>query len=164
MDGVLLAIRFVREEKRPFLATCGGFQHAIIEFARNVLGLAEADHAESAPQARTQIISPLSCSLVEQDGEILLTEGSRLRAAYGTARVIERYHCSYGVNNSFRQVLSGGGLTLAGVDKEGAVRAVEIPAHPFFVGTLFQPERSALDGAVHPVIKAFLDASRKQDG
>ena len=65
MDGALRAIRFARETPRPFLGTCGGFQHALIEYARSVLGWADADHAESAPGAGRAVVSPLSCALVE---------------------------------------------------------------------------------------------------
>ncbi len=63
MDGALLAIRYAREQKRPFLGTCGGFQHAIIEYARNVLGWADADPAETAPDAARPVIAPLQCAL-----------------------------------------------------------------------------------------------------
>src|SRR6266478_1625832 len=65
MEGALRAIRFARETHRPFLGTCGGFQHAVIEYARNVLGLADADHTETNPRAVLPLISQLSCSLVE---------------------------------------------------------------------------------------------------
>src|SRR3954469_4339596 len=83
MDGALRVIRFAREHGRPFLGTCGGFQHALIEFARNVLGHGGAEHAETSPEAALPLISRLSCSLVEQRGTVTLTEGSRLRAVYG---------------------------------------------------------------------------------
>jgi CTP synthase (UTP-ammonia lyase) len=65
MDGALRAIRFAREARRPFLGTCGGFQHAVVEYARNVLGWADAEHAETAPEANRHVISMLECGLVE---------------------------------------------------------------------------------------------------
>jgi CTP synthase (UTP-ammonia lyase) len=80
MEGALSAIRFAREREVPFLGTCGGFQHALIEYASNILGLTEADHAESNPEAKAQIVMPLSCSLVGAKGKIALSEGSRARA------------------------------------------------------------------------------------
>src|SRR5437667_8803065 len=101
MEGALRAIGFARRNRRPFLGTCGGFQHAIIEYARNVLGLAQADHTESNPAASLPLISRLSCSLVEQQGKISLREGSRIRHIYGRPEVLEMYHCNFGLNPSY---------------------------------------------------------------
>ena len=75
-EGALNAIRVAREHRIPFLGTCGGFQHAVIEYARNVLGWTAADHAEVNPQAALALIAPLSCSLVEKTGEIRLAAES----------------------------------------------------------------------------------------
>jgi CTP synthase (UTP-ammonia lyase) len=83
MDGALSAIRVARERHIPFLGTCGGFQHAMIEYARNVLGWADAEHAETAPQATRQVIVPLLCSLVEVTDAVQLAADSRLAQAYG---------------------------------------------------------------------------------
>lgn len=160
-DGALAAIRFARESGRPFFGTCGGFQHAVIEYARNVLGMTDADHTESNPTAATPVISRLTCSLVEQTGVVKLAEGSKVRAAYGTAEAAEGYHCNYGVNPAYEMVFAEPSrLRVAGRDTAGEVRAVELNGHPFFVGTLYQPERSALRGEVHPLITAFIQASR----
>ena len=90
--GALAAIRYAREQRRPFLGTCGGFQHAVLEYARNVCGLPEAAHAEIAPEAQQRVIAPLACSLVEKTEEILLAEDSLLRRAYGCTRAVEGYH------------------------------------------------------------------------
>jgi CTP synthase (UTP-ammonia lyase) len=81
--GALAAVRFARETRRPFLGTCGGFQHAVIEFARNVAGLAHADHAETNPSADTLVVTRLACSLVEQTNTLRLAPDSLLHAAYG---------------------------------------------------------------------------------
>lgn len=159
MIGALDAIRWARETGRPFLGTCGGFQHALIEFARNVAGLASADHAESNPHAESLIVTPLSCSLVEKTGGIHFVSGSRLQNAYGRNGATESYHCNYGFNTKFQARLEKAGLRFSGFDDAGEVRAMELPAHPFFVGTLFQPERSALSGTVHPLIRAFVQAA-----
>lgn len=155
--GALAAIRFARESGRPFLGTCGGFQHAVIEYARNVLGLHAADHAETAPNADVPLIARLSCSLVEKSGAVVPVAGSRLRAAYGVDRADETYHCNYGVNPAYERLLAGdGGLRVCARDAAGDVRAVELTSHPFFVATLFQPERSALHGIAHPLVTAFV--------
>src|SRR5260370_6553719 len=87
--GALDAIRYAREHGRPFLGTCGGFQHALIEYARNVCGMPDAEHAETSPGAALPLISPLACSLVERSEEILLAEGGVLRRAYGLPRITE---------------------------------------------------------------------------
>ncbi len=163
-DGALTAIRHARETARPYLGTCGGFQHALLEYARNVLGHATAEHAELAPDAAMPVITRLTCSLVEKTGTVLLTEGSRLRAFYGSAEVQEGYHCNYGLNPAYERLLCGpAGLHVAARDAAGEVRAVELAGHPFFFATLFQPERSALRGMEHPLITAFVAAAARVD-
>jgi CTP synthase (UTP-ammonia lyase) len=158
MDGALAAIRFARETGRPFLGTCGGFQHALIEFARNVCGVPAADHAETNPGAAELVVTQLSCSLVEVTREIRFTPGSRLHAIFGGRTAREGYHCSYGPNATWQERLGTRGLKFSGFDDSGEVRAGELEGHPFFVGTLFQPERSALRGGPHPLITAFVRA------
>jgi CTP synthase (UTP-ammonia lyase) len=163
--GALAAIRFARESPRPFLGTCGGFQHAVLEYARNALGHGAAHHAETAPDAVMPVIARLACSLVEKSGSVRLADGSRLRGIYGTAEVEEGYHCNYGFNPAYERMLSDpAGLRVAARDPAGEVRAVELAGHPFFIATLFQPERSALRGADHPLINAFVAAACGQPG
>ncbi len=158
MEGALDAIRFARENGRPFLGTCGGFQHALIEIVRNVAGRAEADHAESNPDAELAIMTPLVCSLVEATGEIHLIDGSRLRDVIAAPTVTEGYRCSYGFNTECEALLSDTGVRFVGFDNDGDPRAFELDGHPFFFGTLFQPERSALTGRSHLLISAFVSA------
>ena len=160
MQGALEAIRWARETGCPFLGTCGGFQHALIEFARNVAGLIGADHAESNAHAETLVVTPLSCSLVEKSGALHFVSGSQLRRFYGCEQALEAYHCNYGLNDAYRARLEKAGLCFSGFDDAGDVRALELSSHPFFIGTLFQPERSALRDAVHPLITAFVRAIR----
>jgi CTP synthase (UTP-ammonia lyase) len=95
MAGALQAIRHAREYGVPFLGTCGGFQHAVLEYARNMLGWHDADHAETAPNASRAVIAPLSCSLVEESGEVHLLADTHIRTAYGHATITEGYHCRY---------------------------------------------------------------------
>jgi len=159
MDGALNGIRYAREQGMPFLGTCGGFQHALIEYARNVLGLREADHAESNPDATLPLIAPLSCSLAEATGEINLHEGTRIHAIYGRAHIVEGFNCTYGVNPEYQELLRDGKLHISATAEQGEVRAVELDEHPFFIAVLFQPERSALRGVVHPLISAYLQAA-----
>lgn len=160
-DGALAAIRFARESGRPFLGTCGGFQHAVIEYARNVLGLHAADHAETAPNADMPLIARLSCSLVEKSGTIFAVAGTRLCAAYGSETANETYHCNYGLNPTYEKLFAGDSdMRVCARDSTGDVRAVELASHPFFVATLFQPERSALRDVEHPLVTAFVAAVR----
>jgi CTP synthase (UTP-ammonia lyase) len=162
MDGALRAIRFARQQPRPFLGTCGGFQHAVVEYARNVLGWADAEHAETAPDAARPVIVALACSLVEVSDKVRLRPGSRIAAAYGTAEASEGYHCRYGLNEAFRATLASGALRIAAEDEGGDVRALELEGHPFFVATLFQPERAALAGRLPPLVAAFARAAVAQ--
>ena len=159
MGGALRAIQFARESKRPFLGTCGGFQHAVIEYARNVLRLGEADHAESNPDAAMPMITRLSCPLAGARASIRLKPGSRIQAIYGSIEVAENYNCNFGLNPRFESLLNDGKMIVSGRDEKGEVRAVELNGHRFYIATLFQPEQSALTGAAHPLIRAFVRAA-----
>jgi CTP synthase len=157
MDGVLAAIRFARETGRPFLGTCGGCQHALIEFARNVCGLAAADHAETNPTAGAAlVITPLACPLVDKTGDLHFVPDSRLQEIYGRDTAHEGYHCKYGPEPAWRGRLESAGLRFTALDQNDDLRAFELPGHPFFFGTLFQPERSAQLDEPHPLIAAFV--------
>jgi CTP synthase (UTP-ammonia lyase) len=159
MEGALRGIRFARETGRPFLGTCGGFQHAVIEYARNVLGFSEADHAESNPGAAMPVMTRLACSLTGAKGSIRLTPGSRLHTIYGRTEIAENFNCNFGLNPRYEAILGDGKLTVVGRDDQGEVRAVELAGNAFFIATLFQPELSALGGTAHPLICAFVRAA-----
>lgn len=159
-DGALRAIRFAREQGRPFLGTCGGFQHAVLEYARNVLGWADAEHGELAPDAERAVIAQLSCSLVEVSDTVRLAPYTRIAQAYGSVDIHEGYRCRYGINPTFADALLEGNLIPTGHDSAGDLRAVELLDHPFFVATLFQPERAALKGITPPLALALLKACR----
>jgi len=158
MAGALAAIRYARERGLPFLGSCGGFQHALLEYARNVCGMPEAEHAETDPGAPLRLITPLACSLVEQSDEIVLAEGGQFRRAYGRERITEGYHCSYGLNREYESRIFRGGLRATAHDRNGEVRGVELARHPFFVAALFQPKRRALTNEVPPLVAAFVTA------
>src|SRR5712691_9672832 len=119
MEGALRAIGFARRNQRPFLGTCGGFQHAIIEYARNVLELTEADHAETSPNAVMPLISPLTCSLRGERVGISLKPGSRAAKLYGRTEIVEEYNCSFGVNPQFQPLLEKGSIQITGTDDAG---------------------------------------------
>ena len=161
MSGALQAIRYARESGKPFLGTCGGCQHALIEYARNVLGITEAGHAETDPDASVLFISPLKCALRDVKGDILLVPDASAREIYGSDRAEEEYNCGFGLNPEYRERLQASGVKIGGVDIEGDARIFEFPNHPFFIATLFQPERSALhdESRPHPLVTAYLRAA-----
>ncbi|GAB2739905.1 CTP synthase C-terminal region-related (seleno)protein [Kitasatospora kifunensis] len=165
-DGVLAAIRTARESGVPFLGTCGGFQHALLEFARNVCGLERAGHVENDPATADEdaVIVPLACSLVGHEGTIKVSPGSRAARLLGADRTQARYHCNYGPNPQHLDVLREHGLVFTGTDESGEVRIAELPTHPFFLATLFQPELDGDGTRVHPLITALATAAADHAG
>ena len=157
-EGALAAIRVARESRIPLLGTCGGFQHIVLEYARNVLGIEDADHEETNPQALTLVISRLDCSLVGRTMTVSLQQGSRVASLYGRSTTEERYLCNFGVNPSYADQLASRGLRVVGSDADGVVRVVELEDHPFFVGTLFLPQLSSKPSVPHPIVSGFLRA------
>ncbi len=161
MDGALSAIKFARENNIPFLGTCGGFQHAVIEYFRNVIGIKDADHFESNPETSTPVISALSCSMVEKNGDIFLEDSTFAKRIFSSEKTNETYHCNYGFNQDYLELLKKSDLRISGYNENKEVRIVELKNHPFFIATLFQPERSSLKNKTHPLIDAFVEASLK---
>jgi CTP synthase (UTP-ammonia lyase) len=157
-DGALRSIEWARTRHIPFLGTCGGFQHAVLEIVRHVLGWGDAAHAELDPAARDPLIAPLACALVEKSERIVPTGHGRFAQWFGAARD-EGFHCSFGLNSIYEAMLENAGLEIAARGSSGEARAVELRNHDFFVGTLFQPERAALRGELHPLVAAFISAS-----
>ena len=154
--AALRAIRFARECGLPFLGTCAGFQQAVIEFARSVLGLEQADHAESNTDAALPVIAPLPVPLIERSATVVLDPASRVAQIYQRTVVAERYRCAFGLNPEYLAPLHRGGLRVTGVDEVGGASVLEYPEHPFFFATLFLPERSSRARAPHPLVTAFL--------
>ncbi len=163
MDGALSAIKFARENKIPFLGTCGGFQHAVIEYFRNVIGINEADHLETNPDASAPVIYLLSCSMVEKNGDIFLEDGTIVKKLFYTDKTNETYHCNYGFNHNYIKQLKRSDLKISGYDENKEIRIIELQNYPFFIATLFQPERSSLKNQNHPLIDAFVEAANKRD-
>jgi CTP synthase (UTP-ammonia lyase) len=157
MQNVLDSIRYVREKKIPALGNCGGFQHMIIEFARNVCGITLADHEETNPGSPDLLIEKLSCSLVEQQEELTVVDkNSLLFDIIQKEKLVGKYFCSYGLNNSYVDQLQSKGLIPTALSKDGQVRAFEISDHPFFIGTLFQPALTSTVDDPNPIIIAFV--------
>ncbi|GGV15895.1 CTP synthase [Kitasatospora herbaricolor] len=163
--GALAAVRTAREGGIPFLGTCGGFQHAVLEYARNVCGLGRATHAESPERPGTAeededlLVVPLTCSLVGHEGVIEITPDTLAARVLGSTRTLERYHCAYGLNARYLDVLREHGLRFSGADENGEVRIAELPGHPFFLVSLFQPELAGDGTRAHPAIGALAAAA-----
>ena len=157
--AVYAAIAAARTSGQPFLGTCAGFQYAVIEFARNVAGLVDADHAETAPGAKTLVIDRLACSLVAEERFVTAVPGTRLHAICGSAPFRGFHWCNFGLASAYVERLTAHGLAVGARADDAGVEAVELAGHPFFMATLFQPQIGSVDGEpVHPVLGAFLSA------
>jgi CTP synthase (UTP-ammonia lyase) len=159
LEGALDAIRFARENDVPCLGTCGGFQHMVLELARDILGYPDADHAESNPAGRRLFITPLSCSLKGQTMDVILVAGSLAARSYGQEETKERYYCDFGLNPEYAGELEATGLVVSGSGPEGEARIVELPSRRFFMGTLFVPQASSTLTSPHPLIVGLLEAA-----
>ncbi|MEU8922652.1 hypothetical protein AB0D10_17205 [Kitasatospora sp. NPDC048545] len=157
--GAVAAVRTARERGIPFLGTCAGFQHAVLEYARNVCGLADAVHGEEHPDGEQQVIAALSCSLVGHEGTVAVAPDTLAERVLGTTRTLERYHCAYGLNAAYLDRLRAHGLRFSGADESGEVRILELPDHPFFLASLFQPELSGDGTRAHAMIRALAGAA-----
>ena len=163
LEGALNGIRFARERGWPFLGTCAGFQHTVLEYARNVAGISDAASQEYDPQATSLVVTSLVCPIATKTLAINLQPGSRASQIYGKNQIEEYYYCNFGLNPDFQSVLEKSGLRVTGTDQNGEPRLMEIPTHRFFIATLFVPGASAIEGVVklegaHPLIKRFLEA------
>jgi CTP synthase (UTP-ammonia lyase) len=130
-----------------------------VEYARNVLGIADAEHEESSPRSPTLVISKLTCSLVGKTQKIAITPDSIAHRAYKGKEVMEQFFCNYGLNPAFRDQINKSKLNVTGVDSEGEARVVELSDHPFSVATLFLPQVASSPGTPHPLIVSYLEAA-----
>ncbi len=170
-DGMLKGIEFARRRDWPFLGTCGGFQYALIEFARHVLGIADADSAENNSGSKNIVIYPVACAVTGRKGdapklsgkvpEIRLRPGSYLQSFYGKDEevVTEQFFCNFEVNPEFEWCAMEAGFPVVARGAQGEIRALESPTHRFFIATLFQPQLSSTEKKPHPVILAFVQAA-----
>jgi len=157
MSGALKIIRHAREDKIPTLGTCGGFQHMVIEFARNVMGITDAEHAEYDPYASNLVVNPLSCSLVGETLAVELTEpSSRTAEIFGVKKIMEKYYCNFGLNPRYQNQLHHKGFKIVGTDKFKEARILELENHPFFIATLFVPQDNSTMESPHKLVTGFL--------
>lgn len=175
IEGKIRAIQYVRENNIPFLGLCYGMQLATIEFARNICGIKEANSTEIDPETKFPVIH-----IMTEQAELLkkkqygntmrlgawpcvLDKTSKSFHAYKAHKISERHRHRYELNNSYRETLVKKGLLLAGLSPDkNLVEIIEIPCHPFFVGTQFHPEFKSRILHPHPLFKAFAEAAKKR--
>ncbi|MFW5803164.1 MAG: CTP synthase [Verrucomicrobiota bacterium] len=172
IEGKIAAVQYAREHGIPFFGICLGMQCAVIEFARNVSGLDQANSAEFAPDTPNPVIA-----LMEEQKEVTdkggtmrlgawdcaLQPDTHARDAYGLERVIERHRHRYEFNADFLNTLKAGGLRIAGTcPSNGLVEIVEIPNHPWFVACQFHPEFKSTPLKAHPLFRDFVAAAVAQ--
>ena len=167
-DGMLKGIEIARRRDWPFIGTCGGFQYTLIECARNVLGIADADTAENNSGSQHIIIYPVACAVPNHGKkpklsgpipEIRLRPGSYLHTFYSQESVTEEFFCNFEVNPEYEWAAMEAGFPVVARGPNGEIRAIESPTHRFFIATLFQPQLSSKPGHPHPLVLAFLQAA-----
>ncbi|HEV8353925.1 MAG TPA: CTP synthase [bacterium] len=172
VEGKVKAIRYAREQRVPFLGICYGMQWAVVEFARHVCGLVGANTTEVDPDTPHPVIDllPEQHGVTEKGGTMRLgaypcrlEPGSLAGAAYGTAEVGERHRHRYEVNNEYLDTLTRAGLRVTGVyPAKNLVEIVELPAHPWFVGTQFHAEYRSRPNRPHPLYREFVGAALRR--
>ena len=184
IEGKIVAIRYARENKIPFLGICLGMQLAVIEFARHVAGLSDA-HSSEFSESTTHPVIALITEWQDEAGRIekrdensdlggtmrlggqtcQLLENTLARSAYGTDTIVERHRHRYEFNNQYLQQLTDAGLVIGGKSSDGnLMEMVELPqqgplAHPWFLGCQFHPEFTSTPRRGHPLFTAYIKAA-----
>ena len=171
IEGMILTAQYAREHALPYLGICLGMQIAVIEFARHVCSLADADSGEFAPESKHKVIDflPDQSDAVAKGGTLRLgaypcriKPGTHMAACYGTELISERHRHRYEFNNDYRETLSAAGLVLSGTSPDGSiVETVELREHPFFVAVQFHPEFKSRPTHPHPLFSGLIGASLK---
>lgn len=175
IEGKHLAIQWARENELPFFGVCLGLQCAVIEFARNVCGIEDAQSVEFDRDGANPVICLMDsqANVTTKGGTMrlgaypaLLEPGSRVHAIYGAPEISERHRHRYEFNNAYREVLAEHGLLLSGTSPDGnLIEMIELPNHPWFVGCQFHPELKSRPTRPHPLFASFIEAAMKhRDG
>jgi CTP synthase len=169
VEGMVEAIRYARESGMPFFGICLGMQTAIIEFARNVVGLDDSHSSEFAPECENPVISLMESQqhVTDMGGTMRLGaypcklgQGTRAEEIYGIPQVSERHRHRYEVSNSYRDTFVEHGMTLSGLSPDGSlVEIIEIQTHPWFIGCQFHPELQSRPTRPHPLFASFIGAA-----
>ncbi|MDY6294731.1 MAG: CTP synthase [Schwartzia succinivorans] len=171
VEGKIKAIQYARENKIPFLGLCLGMQCAVIEFARHVCGLSDANSTEFNEDTEAPVIALMNSQkdVVKKGGTMRLgaypcklAENTNARSAYGEELVEERHRHRFEFNNAYRKQLSEAGLVIAGtLPDDSLVEVVEVKDHPWFVGSQFHPELKSRPNNPHPLFRDFVAAALK---
>ena len=185
VEGKIASIRYARESKIPFFGICLGMQCAVIEFARHVAGLADANSEEFAPQCPHNVIylmtewydfrtkkverrdkaSDMGGTMRLGSYPCKIISGTRANEAYGQAQVEERHRHRYEFNNEFRDLLAEKGLVFSGTSPDDSlVEIMELADHPWFLGCQFHPEFKSRPMAAHPLFREFIKAAKERHG
>ncbi len=164
IEGKIIACRYAREHNIPYLGICLGMQVAVIEFARNVLGLKDANSSEFYPEGKHSVIDLMPDQYgVKMGGTMRLGAypckvlGDRMKEAYKTDLIHERHRHRFEFNNDYREMFEANGMKIAGTSPDGTLcEAVEIPANDFFVGVQFHPEFKSRPNNAHPLFREFI--------
>jgi CTP synthase len=183
IEGKIAAVKFAREKKVPYLGICLGLQVAVIEYARNVVGLKGAHSTELDPNAAHPVIA-LITEWQDQDGTTqersatsdlggtmrlgaqtcFIKEGTLAHSIYGALQINERHRHRYEFNNRYAQQLMDAGLVLSGFSRDGLVELIELKNHPWFFATQFHPEFTSNPRDGHPLFTSFISAARSCQG
>ena len=169
IEGMIMAAQFARENNVPYFGICLGMQIAVIEYARNVLGISDANSGEFTPDGKHKVIDfmPGQSDKIDKGGTLrlgsypcIITEGTTMARCYGEKTIHERHRHRYEFNNAYRDALCAAGLTLSGLSPDGRlVETVELTNRPFFVGVQYHPEFKSRPNKAHPLFKGFIEAA-----
>ncbi len=169
IEGMILTARYARETKTPYFGICLGMQIAVIEYARNVAGIADANSGEFNEICKNKVIDfmPGQSDSIDKGGTLRLgaypcciRPGTLMETCYGKAEISERHRHRYEFNNEYREKLSEAGLTISGLSPDGdLVETVEIEDHPFFLGVQFHPEFKSRPNRPHPIFRKFVETA-----
>ena len=174
IQGMILAAKYARENNLPYFGICLGMQIAVIEFARDVAGIADAHSGEFDELCRNKVIDfmPGQNANIDKGGTLrlgaypcVIGEGTTMARCYGKHEISERHRHRYEFNNDYREVMTAAGLTLSGLSPDGQlVETVELTDRPFYVGVQYHPEFKSRPDKPHPLFIGFIDAAMKKAG
>ncbi len=169
IEGMILAVQYAREHRVPYFGICLGMQVAVIEYARHVAGIPDANSGEFDTACENKIIDfmPGQSEEIDKGGTLRLgaypcaiVPGTTMEKCYGCSEISERHRHRYEVNNDYRSILRESGLTLSGMSPDGVlVETVELSDYPFFVGVQFHPEFKSRPNRPHPLFRGFVGAA-----
>ncbi len=169
IDGMILAAKFARENRIPYFGICLGMQIAVIEYARNVAGIADADSGEFNELCKHKVIDfmPGQSDSIDKGGTLrlgaypcMIKSGTAMERCYGKATIFERHRHRYEFNNDYRDTLTAAGLTLSGLSPDGRlVETVELTDRPFHIGVQYHPEFKSRPNRAHPLFFGFVKAA-----